>query len=159
MDKNNIHLGFSLFELMVVTSLFMIITVIGTQIVVNSLRGSQKSESQSNVREDVVYAIEIMERKLRSASDIDCSLSNTTRINYTDNEGVAGVISCSSGRLFYNSVPLTGDNVVVTCTNVFTCSNDPNTVTIDIRATSAGISGILGSTITLSSQVVRRSSN
>ena len=62
--------GMSLLEILVVVAIFSILGVIVTRSVLLTLRGSKKSESQVKVRENVNYALAVIERQLRNADSI-----------------------------------------------------------------------------------------
>lgn len=150
--------GFSLIELLVVISTFSILAVLVTQSIALTLRGSKKSESLYKVREDVSYAMNIMERLIRGAREITCTDSLT--LDYIDEYGADTYFSCEGGANGYiasGSARLTSDSTNIDCSlgNTFNCSS-PNYVEISITAESAEASGIEGSKMTSSTKILLR---
>lgn len=158
------RMGFSLVELLVVVAVFTIIAVISTQALILSLRGSKKSESLGLVRENLDYALAIVERNLHSAADISpCPNTDTSIISYTDRTGVVTTFSCQDvggdGYIASGSGRLTSDEVNVTaCT--FTCSSGsvtvPPSVRIAVTAEDANVSGAEGGQVTTDTKVLLR---
>jgi len=91
--KNNS--GFSLIEMLVVVMIFSVLTILATQSLATSLRGTRKSESVGNVRENIEFAMSIMERSLRSAKDLDCDSSSSSKLVYKTPSNVEARFECS----------------------------------------------------------------
>lgn len=158
--------GVSLLEILVVVTVFAILGIIVTESIVLTLRGSKKSESQVKVRENLDYAVSVIERQLRNADSVSpCPNSDDTkRIDYKDNEGAAASFSCSdvgpeSGSIASGSGVLTGSDVVITSCS-FECKKalpgGQPSVEINITAKEAGTSGAETSQVSYSTQVFLR---
>lgn len=113
------RLGMSLFELLIVITIFVIVAGIAGQIIFTTFRGSSKSEVTVNVKQNANNAFSVMERALHSSLGISSCTSQ--RVNYFDGEGVLSSFSCenvgSSGYIASGSARLTDESVTVTsCT-------------------------------------------
>lgn len=91
--------GMTLLEILVVLTLFATLSVIATQSIFLTLRGSLKGEAIRKTRENLDYAMAVMERNIRNASLLNvsqCVPSGTTiaKIDYLDQAGVAASFSC-----------------------------------------------------------------
>lgn len=158
--------GFSLIEMLVVLFVFSILAIVVTQTLSLSLRGSQKSESLGNTRENVAYAINVMDRLLRNSRSLTCSTSTGARLNYIDEHGNAAYFACvTSGTDTYiasnsSTQRLTVNNMRITnCNAVFTCTQGldvPDEADISIAATDANNPGAEGSGITVSTKILLR---
>ncbi len=166
MDKNKLtksSFGFSIVELLVVVTVFTILAVITTQSLVLILRGSRKSESLIAVRENVNYAMSIMERQIRTAREVTCPDSNT--LNYIDSYGISTSFACddTNGYIASGSARITSSEIVIDCSaaSVFTCNaavgSVPPSVDIDIRAQAADSSGAEGAEVTSETHILLRS--
>lgn len=159
--------GYTLIELLVVLLIFSILSVVVVQSLALSLRGSRKSESIGQVRENVEYAANIMDRLLRNAQDIVSCTS--TQIVYRDEfnttpnpqfnclGGANGYIASGSG-----SLRLTSTTVYIDCATspVFTCPAATPGVpeSIDIRLIGRDVDsfGAEGATVTSTSKILLR---
>ncbi len=111
--------GFSIIEILVVVGIFATIAVISTQAVVSSLRSARKTEASIQVKENLDYAISVMERKLRNAREI--TTCAPTFVNYVDSEGNDAIFRCvnvggNSGRVVneITSQRLTSSEIIIT---------------------------------------------
>lgn len=161
--------GFSLIEILVVLTIFSILTVIVTQGIFVTLRGTRKSEVTARVKENLAYAISTIERQLHNASTVSpCPNTSPSRIDYADENGKATYFSCqnigASGYVASGSATtrLTSSDVSVTaCT--FTCAtpppgkNNPPSVDINITGQDANTQGAEGAQVTTSTKVFLRS--
>lgn len=146
MRKNN--KGISLIEILMVIGIFAVLGVITTRAVLLSLTGSKKSDSQLKVRENLDYAVSVMERQLRNAGNISpCPNVDPQVINYSDSNNVSSSFSCvnigPTGYIASGSARLTSDEIGVSaCT--FTCSPGTGStlpkVTLDVQADNISIS-------------------
>jgi Tfp pilus assembly protein PilW len=123
--KNN--RGISLIELLVVVVVFAFVGIVVTRSIILTLEGTQKSTSTVRSRENLDYAMSIIERQIRNANSIaDCSNSNTNAISYFDQNGVASSFSCvntgsPNSYVASGSATLTDNTVeIINCS--FTCS-------------------------------------
>lgn len=155
--------GMSLIEILIVVSIFAILGVLTTRSVILTLRGSRKSESQIKVKENVNYALSVIERQLRSAEEITCSGSPVTTLSYISIEGVVSSFACgSSGGVGYiasGSGMLTADDVNVTDCS-FLCEqesiNFPPKVSVSVTAEDVSSEGAEKGVVTLQTEIVGR---
>lgn len=134
--------GLSLLEILVVMGIFAILGVLATGVITLSLQGSRKGGSMVKVRENVNYAVAIMERQLRNAETItDCTTTGTTSLSYTDATGIPTFFECkdlaTNGYVASGSARLTNNDVKVTSCS-FSCPGSvsiPPQVEINITAT------------------------
>jgi prepilin-type N-terminal cleavage/methylation domain-containing protein len=140
--------GYTLMEILLVVVIFSLLGVIVTQVVASTLRGSGKSENTVVVRENVSYAIGVMERNIRNAEEIQtCTGSRLDYINVDVEEvfyecQLDGVIN----RIFSSELNgyLTNDEISIdNCSGVFNCppGNPINYVDIKITAVDAQSAG------------------
>ena len=150
--------GISLLEILVAVAVFAILGVIVTQSIILTLRGSKKSESQVRARENLSYALSVIERQLRNADSI--TSCNAGTVAYKDSQGVSSTFSCVSGADSYvasSSARLTSNEVLInTC--LFTCDliSSPPSVTISLEATEASATGIEGAQVSSSAKIYLR---
>jgi prepilin-type N-terminal cleavage/methylation domain-containing protein len=164
MNKKLIR-GMSLLEILIVVAVFSILGVIITRSVLLTLRGSRKSESQVKVRENVNYALGVIERQLRNADSITtCPNVDTSIIDYKDERGTSTSFSCvdiggSDPYIASGSARLTSDEIIVTTCN-FTCvaatSSNPPSNYVSVVASDPNAVGIEGSQVTTSTKVYLR---
>src|SRR3989338_1427537 len=90
--------GFSMVEMLVVIALLGIISTIVTQVLVISVRSSLKAEIQKEVKQNGDYAISIMERAIRNATDVDAAGCNISRdfVTITNRDTTTTTFTCSS---------------------------------------------------------------
>lgn len=154
---NSIHSGYSLIEIMVVLTLFSLLVLVATQTLMVSLRTASKSESIGKVKENLEFAVNVMERQLRSAKSVvdTCPLSpaiDSTPLSLTyldqngveasfacQNIGVDGYVASGSATLIGSGVGaarLTNQSVSITSCSI-TCSANtgaPTSITISLTA-------------------------
>jgi len=158
--------GFSLIEMLVVMSVFSILAIVATQTLTLSIRGSRKSDSISETRENVQYALNVMDRLLKNARRLSCTTYNipTARVDYIDEYDKLVYFSCEGAPDSYiasNSAAsrLTSPNVVISnCSQVFICHKGvgvPDSVDVSINATTKN-SGIDGASVPLSTKILLR---
>lgn len=154
--------GISLFEVLIVVAVFAILGVLASRIIVLSLRGTSKSSSLVKVRENLDYALSVMERHIRNADSIISCPGNA--FSYQDENGLTGNFSCmgsgSNGYVASASARLTNDLIgVTTCS--FVCedgtSTTPPSVTINLTGNDNTTGGIGSSTVTISTKIFLRS--
>lgn len=143
--------GFSVIEMLVVIALLGIISAIVTQVLVISVRSNLKAEIQKEVKQNGDYAMAIMERAIRNATDVDvggCNVSSNhvtitnpdaTNTTFTCNNAPKKIISSSGG-----GVDLTNNRVAwnTTCTFRVICPTPPirpKYVYINFTLTQAGV--------------------
>lgn len=157
--------GFSIIEMLIVVGVFAVLSVIATQIVSVSLRNTSKSERLAEVREDVDFAFNVMERQIRNAQSLDCASSGDTSLAYFDQDGNANTLLCNgggSGQIELNSSRITGTDTYIDCTAtpIFICKpsvgTSPASVVISISASDAMGAGTQGAAITTSTTISLR---
>lgn len=134
--------GVSLIEILIVIAVFAVLGILSTRAIILSLMGSKKGDAQIKVRENLDYAVSVVERQLRNAGNVSpCSLipENTSVINYNDSDNNSSSFSClvNEGYIASGSARLTSDEVTVTSCS-FSCTegtaSTPPKVSIDIEA-------------------------
>ncbi len=167
-DQRN---GFSLVEILVVMAVFAVLAVLATQSLALTFRGAKKSESTINVRENLSYAMSIIERHLYSAKNMvvaDCTVLSieyedefetnpNPTFNCVDIDGAGGdigYIASGSGRLTSNEIDVTS------CS--FSCAEGipgqvPPSVVLSLTAEDVGSSGIEGAQVSISTKMLLRS--
>lgn len=155
--------GFSLLEILVVVSIFAVLGILITRSVLLTLGGGKKSESLIKVRENLDYSVGIIERQLRNANMITaCPNPDPSVISYYDQNGNLATFSCvgvgTRGYIASGEARLSSDTVNITDCS-FTCataSGTPSSVTINLTAKDASVSGSENSTVTTKTQVFLR---
>lgn len=157
--------GLSLLEVLIVITIFAVIGILITRSIVLTLGGTKKGESIIKVRENLDYAMGVIERQIRNANSIPvCTNSSATTLNYIDQNGGAGSFSCmniggadsfvasGSARLTNNSIQIT--NCSFTCTQG-TGANPPS-VSVNLEAQESGNSGTQNSKVSTTTQIFLR---
>lgn len=151
--------GWSLIEILVVVVVFAIIAALASGSLLLSLRGSRRSEASIAVRENLNYAVSIIERQLHNAETVTCP--NPTTISYTDLNFQSANFSCDlvGGRIASSSAQLTASNVKVTGCS-FTCTaaspGVPPSVQISITGKDVNATGLEQQQITVDTQIMLR---
>lgn len=153
--------GVSLLEILVVMTIFSVLAILATRGVLLTLRGSRKSDSLGRVRENVDYALSIMERQLRNAEDLACTTS--TLITYETKGGASATFSCESvgsgGYIASSSARLTSQEVEISSCS-FTCdagnSGVPPSVSIAVTGEDANLEGPEQAQVTTSTTIYLR---
>lgn len=140
--KNSMK-GLSLLEILITVGIFAVIGILVTRATFLSLRGSQKGGTTIKVRENLDYAISIIERQLRNARSItSCS---ETKLVYEDNIGEPGYFECvglggDDGYVASGSSRLTAAEAVIsTCSFACTDGSASTPPQIQIDISSGGI--------------------
>ena len=158
--KNN--KGISLIEILIVIGVFAVLGILSTSAVLLSLQGSKKGDAQVKVRENLDYAISIIERQLRNAGNVSpCPNTNPLVISYSDSNDIFSSFSClnvpSAGYVASGSARLTSEEIKITaCSFVCTAGiqSMPPKVTIDIKAVDAASQGSKeGASVTISTEI------
>lgn len=161
--KNKSTTGFSLVEILIVISIFSIIGVLSTRAVLLTMRGAKKSDSQVRVRENVNYALSVIERQIRNSEKVNCPIiPEPSILSYTSLEGTSTSFSCvtagldkyiasGSGRLTSSDIKITSCSFVCTQTD-----NNPAIVKISIVANDATVTGIEKGSVTAETEIVTR---
>lgn len=162
--------GYTLIELMVGITIFVILGTIVSGIVLYSSRNSSKSESMSKVRERMDFAVQVMTRQLRYAKGIvSCPPGfgvPSQIVNYTDQNNNPSYFSIvDNGSMDYiasgsASLNLTGNDIQV-INAAFTCTeettNTPASVRIKFTAkTAPTVTGVQSDEISVDTLVTLR---
>ncbi|MDP1709993.1 MAG: type II secretion system protein [bacterium] len=158
------HAGMSLIEILVAISIFAILGVVISKSILLTLRGVRKSESTLKAKENINYAMAIVERALRNADEVTCPNLSPTVLDYTDEKGEATTFSCiglgtEDSYIASGSARLTNTDITIKSCEI-SCSPSDNatpTVAIDISAGDKNATGIENSTFTSSTQILLRS--
>lgn len=153
--------GMSLVEILVVVAVFGILGSITTTSVMLTLRGARKSESQQLVRENLNYALSVIERQIRGAEEIISCSGNT--VSYKSGDNITSSFTCTSvgvgGYMASGSARLTSDDVSLTACS-FSCTqtdpNQPYTVSVSLTGKSKATSGVESSTVTTGTDITLR---
>ncbi len=156
--------GISLFEILIVLSVFALLAAASTQTIFLTLRGARKSDALGKVRENLGYALSVVERQLHNATYIsECPNPDTSIITYEDQEGVTANFSCEdigvSGYIASNSARLTAEEIEVTSC-IFTCEpavgSIPPAIGVELKAIDPNAKAIEGASVTVSTKVYLR---
>lgn len=153
--------GVSFIEILVVVLVFSVVAGLATQSLLLSLRGAKRSESSIGVRENLNYALSIIERQLHNAESVSCP--SPTTISYDDGAPPLDTFTCdlSPGNQFVasSSARLTSSDVIVTACN-FVCTvggaGVPDSVSISITAQDADSAGLEQQQVTTDTQIMLR---
>lgn len=156
--------GISLIEILIVIGIFAVLGILSTTSVLLSLQGSKKGDAQVKVRENLDYAISIIERQLRNAGSVSpCPNTNPLVISYSDSNNIPTSFSClnvpSAGYVASGSanLRLTSDEIkIIACS--FTCTagsgSTPPKVAINIKAVDAASQGSKeGAAVSISTEI------
>lgn len=145
--------GYSVFEILVVVTLFVLIVAVANQTFFASIKGQNKSEATTNAKQNANYIISVMERALHSATAV--SSCTSTLINYSDSAGAQKTFSCSGGTVLTSGVSLTTSGVTVSSCN-FSCVTEGGSKTVEITMTVSQSGSNLRVDQTASTQVQTR---
>lgn len=158
--------GYSLIEVLVVIGIFAVLGAIAAQSIAFSLRNSRKASSVIEGRQNLQYAVSVIERRLRNAQEITSCLPTGSTLSYTDEDGKPATFSCqdvgvagSVGAVTSNLERVTSTNVNVTSCS-FNCVVNgvgiPPTVTVSLEAHDAATTGIEGATYSITTDILLR---
>lgn len=164
--KNNMKKGFSLIEILVVISIFALIGILTTRSIFTTLRSARKSDSLVRVRENVNYALGVIERQIRSAELVNCATVTANNLPYIAEGGITnarfnctigvnGNIASSSGAVM---IPLTSGDISVTACN-FTCTqavNNPPSINISVTAEDKNSTGVEKGSVSSQTEILLR---
>jgi len=153
--------GISLIEILIVITIFSVLAILATRGVLITLRGARKSDTLGQVRENIAFTMEVMERLVRNADTVSCP--SETQIAFEDKDATAGTFTCesvgSNGYVASSSARLTNQQVNITsCT--FTCDEGsagvPPSVIMSISGRDTTSSGVEGAQVTVSTTIFLR---
>lgn len=158
--------GFSLVEILVTITLFVILSVIITSAIATTLKNATKAEAITRVKNNLESAFLVIQRQIYNARQtIDCGSSDSL-ITFLDKEGKQTSFQC----LFDNTAQitrvasgsaniwLTSDEVAITSCS-FTCtvgSGVPDSVDIQLTGQAKDFAGQEGYTVTKRTQMLLR---
>lgn len=153
--------GVSLFETLIVIVLFAALGLLTTRIILLSLRGSTKSSAIVRVRENLDYAISVIERNVRNADSLLPCTSDT--ITYVDSNSKTGYFKCFEGEkdgyVASGSARLTNTDISITSCTI-TCetesSSDMPWVEISLAGKDAAKTGIESASADISTRIYLR---
>lgn len=157
--------GFTLLEILVVITIFAILGILVTQSILLTLRGSQKSETTLKVRENISYAVSVMDRQIRNADSVSpCPNSDTTTLHYVDQYGKSSTFSCvgvgtNDSYIASGSARLTNSDIAVTNCSI-SCnsgtSTSPSYVSITLSVQDSSITGVTNTSISSTTTIQLR---
>lgn len=146
---NTVIKGFSLIEMLVVLTVFSVLILLVAQSISATLRNTKKGDSQITVKDNIDFAVSVMERQLHNANSIDltnCSSGVTYMDQYRNTSsfqclGPAGsqYIASGSARLTSDQVNLT--QCLISCNPETPDTNSLPSVDIKLTGQSLGVSG------------------
>jgi prepilin-type N-terminal cleavage/methylation domain-containing protein len=89
--------GFTLTELTVVIGILSIIILIVTQPVTNIIKYQRDSQQSDNVRDNVQFILNIIDKELRTSSDI--SSATPSELTFKDQDGIDVTYSLSAANI------------------------------------------------------------
>jgi prepilin-type N-terminal cleavage/methylation domain-containing protein len=150
--------GFTLIELIVVMSIFVVVGGLIISILFITFRGSNKAETMSIVKQNGTFALSQMVKQIRYARSLDAPAScvptaNAPTLTVTAlNDGLQTTFSCPNSQaspITSNSAALVDSNAVSVTYCSFTCSqnniSEPPRVTIQFTLSSKNSSGLVES--------------
>lgn len=120
--------GFTLVEMLVVIAVLSIVGVMITTIFVRNLRGSNKSQIISSIKQNGQAVLETMDKTIKNADNLVCIISNTDNTVYT--------MVVEKGGLYtrYRLTPPQDQTVPAAClTNGCIAQDNPTRQTIEGR--------------------------
>jgi len=157
--------GYTLIEILVVVTVFAAISLITSQTIILTLRGTKKAESISKVRSNLDNAVGSMERQLRGAKSIvsACAGAASPTIIFVDQNNNQVTFSCNNvnsnnqpSNIASGSASLTTSDVAISACS-FTCTpaagNNPPSILISV--TGNDLTG-QGSSVPVVTQVTLR---
>lgn len=156
--------GVSLIEILIVVAIFAVLGVLISRVILTTLRGSSRSDNLVKVRDNLDYALSVMERQIRNADSVSpCPNSDTTRIDFRDSNGTATYFACtnvgSAGYVASGSARLTSDQVAITACSL-TCTpaagRVPPAIDISLEARGANQAGVERAIVTAATKIFLR---
>lgn len=144
------YTGYTLVEILVVVLVFSILGLVITRVVVTTLRNTGKSENNLILRENVNYALGVIERNIRNADEIiSCTGGSTLTYRSTSGSVESYVCDDSSGigRIISSELDgnfITNEEISVDCSTVFICPPINPIDYVDINITAIDAASELG---------------
>lgn len=121
--------GFTLIETVVGVGIFSVVIIMGTLMMVSTIRASKKASAVALIRNEGTNALNIMTSYIRYASALDCT-SAPSSITITPSSGNQFDFTCSGNTIASNSASLTSSSVKVSSCDIF--SNCVANTSVDI---------------------------
>ncbi len=120
--------GFSLIEILLGISLFIIMSATAGAVLVNSLRSARKASATTLAKNEGQYALKTIQQAILFAADATC-VSGTTLNYHVENDptNTLHTYSLNGAAIRADGNPMTSTSVSIaqgSCTNVFTCSTN-----------------------------------
>ena len=162
MKRCKIH-GFTLIETMIVLSVFAVLAIMVTSIILYSLRGTGKSSNTYAIRSEMDYTVEIITRQLRNAKSITTTCDGSAvlnRIDYTDANGNATFFECNTDYIASGSARLSSSKINITGCN-FVCSKSeeigvPESVRFNLSGKAKDAVGAEGADVDIETNILLR---
>ncbi len=138
--------AFTLIEMVVGIGVFAAVILMGTMMMVSTLRASKKAAAVALVRNEGANALGVMTSFIRYADSIT-SCASTSLVIKTNNQDTVTftcIVNSSDYYLASNSARLTSVNVKVGNCGIFTCGT--NSVGINFSLSKAGTSTLVETT-------------
>ncbi len=142
-SKNSKNAGFTLAELLVAMSVFIIVTVVAVGAFIQSLKSERHLVTMIAVDNEIQTALEQMSREIRTGYLFTTSTNPSVLLSFYNASGASTTYRLSSANaLLRNGVPITSSNVVVKSLNFIVSQNSgscsPWRVTINLGVGAAG---------------------
>lgn len=124
--------GFSLFEILVVMTLFVLIVAVSNQALFASFRGQNKSEATTTVKQNANFVVSYMQNALHTAQGV--STCTASAITYFDNNGGQKTFTCANGQINQSGAVISTQEVTVSNCN-FSCVQEGGKKTINLNMT------------------------
>ena len=156
--------GVSLIEILIVVAIFAVLGLLISRVILTTLRGSNRSDSLVKVRDNLDYALSVMERQIRNAESVSpCPNPDTTRVDFRDSNGIATYFACTNvgatGYVASGSARLTNDEVAITaCSLICTAGTGgvPPAIDISLEARGANQTGVERAIVTIATKIFLR---
>lgn len=139
--------GFTLVELLITTSLTVLLMLTITTMFMTFLIGNSKTNIRQTVKEEGLHALSQMEFIIRNARNYDASFqactTNRSTIRVVGLDGGLTIYSNTGGKIASNSARLTSDAVTLSGLN-FDCSGDTGNRQVKITFTLTKAAPTLG---------------
>ena len=137
--------AFTLIELLVVIAIFLAVSVVAGQTLFSSLRGSDKTTTLDQVRQNGNYAMNVMTKTIRNAKSASCPNATSVKIVAQDNSETT--FACGT-NITSNGLNLLNPDATTVAANTcsFTCvqaAGQPTTVQIKFTLNEAGTTSFI----------------
>lgn len=122
------HKGFTLIETVVGVGIFSVVIIMGTLMMVSTIRASKKASAVALIRNEGTNALNIMTSYIRYASALTCTSASS--ITIIPSSGNQFDFTCSGNTIASNSASLTSSSVKVSSCDIF--SNCVANTSVDI---------------------------